>query len=75
MPWTAKDAARHTRKARTSKQREQWAAVANAVLKSTDDEGRAVRAANAAVAKSGKKRRSARVPVSVVQGGLRPYAG
>lgn len=75
MPWTDKDASRHTKKAKTEKQRGQWAKVANAVLKSTGDEGRAVRAANAAVAKSARKRRSARIPASVVQGGLRPYGG
>ena len=51
MPWTAKDAPRHTRKATTSKAKRQWAAVASAALKRTGDEGRALRAANAVVAK------------------------
>ena len=51
MPWTAKDAKRHTRKAATPKTKRQWAAVADSTLKRTGDEGRAVRAANAAVAR------------------------
>jgi uncharacterized protein YdaT len=56
MPWTAKDAARHDRKA-TGKKSKQWAEVANSVLKSTGDEGRAVKTANGVVkrSKKGKK--------------------
>jgi hypothetical protein len=52
MPWTPDDGPqRHTRKANTPRKRRQWATVANDVLAKTGDEGRAVRAANAAVAK------------------------
>jgi len=51
MPWTAKDAKRHTKKATTPKAQRQWADVADSVLKRTGDEGRAVRAANAVVSK------------------------
>ena len=53
MPWTVREVAHKTKKARTAKQKRQWVIVANSVLKRTGDEGRAVREANAAVAKSG----------------------
>lgn len=56
MPWTSKDAQRHTKKAKSPKAKRQWAHVAESVRKKTGDEGRAVRAANAAVKKrKGKK--------------------
>jgi hypothetical protein len=55
MPWTAKDAQRHTKKAKSNEASRQWAEVANKVLSETGDEGRAVREANAAVAKRKKK--------------------
>jgi uncharacterized protein (UPF0147 family) len=52
MPWTPDDGPkRHTRKANTPKKRRRWADVANNVLERTGDEGRAVRAANAVVAR------------------------
>ncbi len=51
MPWTANDAERHTHKAITSELKELWANVANQSLERTGNEGRAVRAANAAVAR------------------------
>ena len=57
MPWTAKTVGKHNRKAARSPRRSrQWRDVANAVLKRTGDEGRAIREANAAVAKAGKKK-------------------
>lgn len=51
MPWTPKDATKHTKKAKSPAARKQWAAAADAVLAKTGDEGRAVRVANAAVGK------------------------
>lgn len=54
MPWSERDAQRHTKKAKSPKAQRQWAKVAAAVLDKTEDEGRAVRAANSAVAKRGK---------------------
>ena len=51
MPWTANDAERNTHKATTSELKELWAKVANESLKRTGDEGRAVREANAVVAR------------------------
>lgn len=55
MPWTPKDATRHTKKAKTPKSKRAFADAANSVLKRTGDEGRAVRAGNAAAAASIKK--------------------
>lgn len=49
MPWTAKDAKRHTKKAGSAKKKRQWSHVANSMLKAGKSEGAAVRAANAAV--------------------------
>ena len=60
MPWSAKDAKRHTRKAKSPKSKRQWAHVADSVLERTGDEGRAVRAANSVVKKSGAKRKNKR---------------
>lgn len=54
MPWTPNDATRKTKKAKSPKAKRQWSATANAVLKKTGDEGKAVRIANAAV-KRGRK--------------------
>lgn len=51
MPWTADDAARHTHKATTRDLRDLWAKVANEALERTGDEGRAIREANAVVAR------------------------
>lgn len=51
MPWSPSDATRHTKKAKSPAAKRQFAAVANSVLAKTGDEGRAVRAGNAAVAK------------------------
>ncbi|HET9718109.1 MAG TPA: hypothetical protein VFP60_18190 [Pseudolabrys sp.] len=51
MPWTADDAERHTKKADSPKRQRMWAEIANAVLAQTGDEGRAIREANAAVAR------------------------
>ena len=52
MPWQPEDAPRHTHKADTPHLCRLWAEVANNVLFETGDEGRAVRAANAAVARA-----------------------
>ena len=51
MPWSANDAERHTHKATTSELRELWAKIANECLERTGDEGRAIREANAVVAR------------------------
>jgi uncharacterized protein YdaT len=51
MPWTAGDAERHTKKADDPRRQRMWAEIANSVLSDTGDEGRAIREANAAVAK------------------------
>lgn len=51
MPWIPEDAKRHDKKAASPKAERQWSDVANSVLRSTGDEGRAVREANGAVMK------------------------
>ncbi len=55
MPWTAKDATRHTKKARTAKQKRQFAHVANSMLRRGASEGASIRAANAVVKRTGRK--------------------
>ena len=50
MPWVAADAAKHNKKA-TGKAATQWAAVANSVLSTTGNDARAIREANAVVAR------------------------
>ena len=50
MPWTPRSATKFTKKADTPEKRKQWSDVANDVLDRTGDEGRAIKAANAAVA-------------------------
>lgn len=52
MPWSPSDGpSRHTKKADTPGAKKQWAAVANKVLADSGDDGKAIRIANAAVAK------------------------
>jgi len=51
MPWRPSDAPRHTRKADTEALCAVWAEVANRTLAETGDEGRAIRVANAVVAR------------------------
>jgi len=46
MPWGPRDASSKTHRADTPKKKRQWSHIANAVLKSTGDEGRAIREAN-----------------------------
>ena len=51
MPWTSGDAEKHTHKAGTPELQELWARVANETLERTGDEARAIREANAVVAR------------------------
>jgi hypothetical protein len=55
MPWQPPDASKKTRKARSPKAKRVWAAVADAVLAKTNDEGRAIREANAVIKRRKKK--------------------
>jgi hypothetical protein len=55
MPWTANDAQTHTHKATTSELKELWAKVANERLEKTGNEGRAIREANAVVARQAER--------------------
>jgi hypothetical protein len=51
MPWTPDDAEKHTHKATTPELQHLWAQVANESLERDGDEGRAIREANAVVAR------------------------
>ena len=51
MPWTDNDAEKHTHKATTPALKQLWAKVANESLDRTGDEGRAIREANAVIAR------------------------
>lgn len=55
MPWSKGEAKSFTHKAKSAVAQRQWKDVANKVLKETGDEARAVRSANAAVAKRKRK--------------------
>lgn len=54
MPWTAKDAKRHTKKAKTPAEQSQWRAVANNLLKHGASEASAIRQANGVIKRRGK---------------------
>jgi uncharacterized protein YdaT len=54
MPWTPEDAPSHTKKANTPKTQRLWAEIANKVLAETGDEGRAIREANAVIARTAR---------------------
>lgn len=54
MPWKPSDAPKKNKKVNTPAEKRQWAAVANKVLKSTGNDAKAVRAANAVIKKRGK---------------------
>jgi len=51
MPWTSQDAERHTHKATTQRLKELWAKIANDCLERSGDEARAIREANAVIAR------------------------
>jgi hypothetical protein len=51
MPWSPDEAETHTHKATTRELKELWAKVANETLERTGNEGRAIREANAVVAR------------------------
>lgn len=55
MPWQPKDATSFTHKANTPAKKQTFAKVANNVLKRGGSEGKAVRIANAAVKKQGRR--------------------
>jgi len=55
MPWTPNDAERHTHKATTWPLRELWTKVANERLEKDGDEARAIREANAVVARQAER--------------------
>lgn len=54
MPWMMRDAVDKTKKASSPAAKRQWKTVANKVLAESGDDGKAIRIANAAVAKRKK---------------------
>ena len=62
MPWSMGSALTHTKKANTPAKKKQWSSTANAVLAKSGDEGKAVRVANAAVAKTPAKAKAVKMP-------------
>jgi hypothetical protein len=56
MPWTSHDAERHTHKADSPALKQLWAKVANESLEKIGDEARAIREANAVVARQSEDR-------------------
>lgn len=61
MPWTAKDVARHTKKAKSAVSKRQWSDVANSVLERTGNEGLAVREANGIIKRRVSGKAAARI--------------
>lgn len=55
MPWKPGDATRHTKKARSAKQKRQWSHIADSALKRGESEGAAIRMANGVIRKGGKR--------------------
>ena len=51
MPWTAKEAKKHTKKANTPVKQRQWAHIADMVLAKTGDEAKAIREASGVIKK------------------------
>lgn len=51
MPWKYTDAVSHTKKARSSAQKEEWSSVANSVLDKSGDDAKAIRIANYVIKK------------------------
>lgn len=62
MPWDSEDATRHTKSARSGKDKRQWSHVANAALARGASDRSAIRQANAVVGRAARRkgRRSAR---------------
>jgi hypothetical protein len=56
MPWKTSDVSRHNKSAKTAKQRRMFTHVANAVLKKTGSESRAIKAANSVLKRTRRKK-------------------
>lgn len=61
MPWTAADAAGHTKKARSPTAQRQWSHISNGELASGKSEGEAIRIANGVLKKRAAKTKLRRV--------------
>ena len=58
VPWTPSQASKHTKKAKSPRDKRQWRDIANSVLAKTGDDATAIRTANGVIKKraKGKKR-------------------
>ncbi len=56
MPWKPSDASSKTKKANTPSKKRQWSDVGNKVLAKTGDDARAIKEANAVVARNKSKK-------------------
>lgn len=56
MPWITQDATQHTKKATTASKKLQWSKVANAVIKKTNNDAKAIKIANGIIKKEKKKK-------------------
>lgn len=72
MPWTAKDAYSHTKKANTPALQAQWMTIANSHLQKTGDEASAIRIANDAIANKPTKNKPGKPPGKPATEGLAP---
>jgi hypothetical protein len=71
MPWTARDAQSHNKRARTPHQKKVWASAANAALKEYGDDATAIRVANAALHRTSKALWESLEPILVDAGLLK----
>jgi hypothetical protein len=55
MPWTPQDATSHTKMATTETIKRLWCEIANQILAKSGDEDRAIREANAIIARTAPK--------------------
>jgi uncharacterized protein YdaT len=60
MPWSPRNAKRHTKKAKSATAQRQWAHVADSMLDRGYSEGRAIAAANSVVKRRGRGRKNKR---------------
>jgi uncharacterized protein YdaT len=58
MPWDASDAERHTKKAKTAKEKRAWSHIANKLLGEGYSEGEAIRIANGVIKKRKRGKKS-----------------
>jgi hypothetical protein len=58
MPWKGDGPWKHSKKARTKKQKRQARAIATSMMERGESEGAAIRAANGVIKRGGKRKKS-----------------